>query len=272
VDIQVFKPKNEILRKHINNYYIFQQEDKKEISYLTFPNPYSIVSVLNNVELKHFPNAIVAEFNSNKSLISDLTLSYRKPILIRYKGIIKEISICFKPLGLNAFIEQSKEPISEKTPFFPYVDYKEKMGKIINVTNTDEIILELESYLLSKLSNFEHPFLHQFINDVEINARTSIGELSNKYGVSQKTLIKHTKSHLGRTPSEFIKVVRFHKAMKEYFKNEKSTLSLTQVGYAVSFFDQAHMIKDFKSLTGFTPRKFFKNLNPTKGELNWIFL
>jgi len=272
VNIQVLKPTSEILKKHINNYYIFHQADSKEITYLTFPNPYSIVSVLNNVELRHLPNMMVAEFNCDKSLISDLTLSYKKPILIKYKGIIKEISICFKPLGLNAFIEHSKEPISEKDPFFPYPDYKEKMSEIINLTNTDEIILQLESYLLSKLSNFKHPFLHQFINDVAINSSTSIGELSKKYGVSQKTLIKHTKSYLGRTPSEFIKVVRFYKAMKEYFKDEKRTLSLTEIGYAVSFFDQSHMIKDFKTLTGFTPRTFFKNLNPTKGELNWIFL
>ncbi len=272
MNIQVFKPQNEILKDYVFSYYLLNNDNNKETTYLTFPKPYSIVSVNKNAKVSYLPNTMVIESDGNGSLTSDLTLSYKKPILIKYKGSVKEITIYFKPLALYAFIEHPGESISENDSFLPYPDYKEKMSEIIDLTSTDEIILQLESYLLSKLSKFKHPFLHQFIDDVTINSRTSIGELSKEYGISQKTLIKHTKSYLDRTPSEFIKVVRFHKALKEYYKTEKGTLSLIEIGYMASFFDQAHMIKDFKTLTGFTPRAFFKNLNHTKGELNWIFL
>ncbi len=272
MNVQVFKPKNELLKAHIKNYYVLQQADNNEIAYLTFPNPYSIVTILTNVKLKHSPNKMVAEYNDKQSLISDLTISYNKPIMINYKGRIKEISICFKPLGLNAFTNNSVVDVPEKLYFFPYPDYKERMSEIINLSNSDEIISLLESYLLSKFSKFEHPFLYQFIKDVSVESRNSIKELSDKYGISQKTLIQHTKTHLGRTPSEFIRVVRFHNALDNYFKDNKRAFSMTEISYMVSFFDQAHMIKDFKKFTGFTPKTFFNNLNPTEGELNWIFI
>lgn len=271
MDLQVFKPKNEQLKKYIKNYYIFQQNKNEKTTYLTFPNPNSIVSVLNKVDLKHSPNQINVNHNPNNSITSDLTLSYKKPILINYNGIVKEISICFKPLGINAFISKAENTISEKD-FFPYLNYKEKMTELFHLSNNENIISDLEKYLLSKLSNFTHPFLYHFIDILSKNPNTSLHQFSNQFGISQKTLIKHAKIYLYRTPSEFRRSLRFYQALNEYIHTQGSPISLTSIGYAAHFFDQAHMIRDFKALTGYTPKQFFNYLKSINGELNWIYL
>lgn len=273
MNIQIIKPENEKLKKYINYYYILKQTNEtKKITYLTFPNPYSIVSVLESADLRYAPNQMSVTHAPDAPLTSDLTLSYKKSILISYAGKVKEVSICFKPLGINAFIENSVKHNSEKVPFFPYDDYQQKMTEVLSAEKESEVLHLLETYLLSKLSDFDHPFLFKFVEDVSSNLSVPLAELATKYLVSQKTLIKHTQKYLARTPSHFKKSVRFHQALLKYLGADKKILSLTDISNMACFFDQAHMIKDFKSLTGYSPHRFFKLLSSQKGNLNWIFL
>jgi AraC-like DNA-binding protein len=47
---------------------------------------------------------------------------------------------------------------------------------------------------------------------------------------------------------------------------------MTELSYIIDFFDQSHMITTFKSLTGYTPKIFFKNLvTIDQGKIHWIF-
>ena len=184
MNLELFKPTSDILKQYINNYYILRKDDNKKTTYLTFPNPNSIVSVLDKAELCHSPNVMDVKYNPEAPLVSDVTLSYKNPILIRYNGLVKEVSICFKPLGLNAFMSNSTEIANEKRPFFPYGDYKESMQEIIRLTDSHYLIEELERYLLSKLKPFDHPFLPQFVDDINNTTDTSLRELAKKYGVS----------------------------------------------------------------------------------------
>jgi AraC-like DNA-binding protein len=48
---------------------------------------------------------------------------------------------------------------------------------------------------------------------------------------------------------------------------------LTTIAYAANYFDQAHMTKEFKSITGKSPKDFFKNLTTMEqGQINWSFV
>ena len=52
--------------------------------------------------------------------------------------------------------------------------------------------------------------------------------------------------------------------------NEKT--SLTELSHFIDFFDQSHMIENFKSLTKLTPRTFFENLTTMENSnVHWIF-
>ncbi|MCZ8196882.1 MAG: helix-turn-helix domain-containing protein [Flavobacterium sp.] len=274
--IKFFKPKSEILQKYIEGYY-FLTNTKADlpIEYYTFPNNYSIVSIIEDSEVLFSENIAVIKEKKGHPLNSDLICHYKKPIKLRYEGNINEITFYFKPLGLNAFLEKSLCHYTNDffANFIPFDDYKEIFVVIMKENDLDKKIELIESYWLSKLKEFQHPFLHQIIEDLKDTQRDySISDLAKKYSITRQNLTKHFESNLCKSPSDFKKIQRFREALKSQI-NSKSKNNLTELSYDMLFYDQSHLIKDFKSLTGLTPKKFFKNLSPQEdGQINWLFV
>jgi AraC-like DNA-binding protein len=113
----------------------------------------------------------------------------------------------------------------------------------------------IERFLLSQL---QHSDPDTLISEavrliMSANGTLRISELSQKLYISQSPLEKRFRKTVGATPKKFSSIIRLHSAINNY-ANDKS---LTELGYASGYFDQAHFIKDFKQFTGETPEKFF---------------
>lgn len=272
--IETFKPQNKELQKHIESFYILEHSaNEDDISYLTFPSIFSIVAVVLNAEnIKTF-ESITTKFTKSKSLETSLVCKFNVPICFKYQGNIKEICIYFKPLGLNAFLKKQLITYSQSyfDAFVPFSDYEKEMKKILKTENKTLLTESLEKYWLSKMIGFHHPFLRNAISKIQENPKISTLELANEFNVSQKTFILHFKKHLCKTPSEYKKILRFRKALTEMQESNKKT-NLTELSYIIEFFDQSHMVSNFKSLTGFSPKTFFKNLTTLENSnIHWIF-
>jgi len=279
MNIQLYRPGNHILQNFIEYFYILTKDSKEEaVTYLTFPNIYSMVSINYQALIKTNGNKVTVEFNTDNLLVSGLAVRYKQPLLIEYTGAANEITICFKPLGLNAFLEHPvsfyAKNDSLENNFLPFDDFLQEMITIMLIQNDEKKIASMEDYWISKLKGVSHPFLYQALNDILLpnNKEMTIAEIARKNKISQKTLIKHFEQHIGKTPSDFRKIVRFRNALKQ--KALENTMdNLTDITYISSYFDQSHMIKDFKALTGYTPKEFFKKLSSSyDGKINWIFL
>jgi len=272
--IKIFQPQNKALQKYIKCFYILTHSESDEnISYLTFPSTFSIVTTLLNAENIVIPNKIITKFTANNILETSLVCRFNKPICFQYEGKIREVCIYFKPLGLNAFLKKPLETYSKGNfnSFIPFIDYQSSMETILPMNNKD-LISNLEKYWLEKVIGFEHYFLNDAVDSLINNPNQTTIKLAKKYNISQKTLISHFKKHLCKTPSEFKKILRFRKALTVKTKDDTIT-KLTELSYISNFFDQSHMINDFKSLTGFTPKIFFKNLSVLgDNKINWIFI
>lgn len=274
MQIETFKPQNKNLQKYIESFYILEHSrDEHKISYLTFPSLYSIVAVVNNAENIVSKDNITTKFSKSKSLDTSLVCRFNIPICFKYEGKIKEICIYFRPLGLNAFLKKQLACYSQNSfdPFIPFPDYENEMKKILNTENKKLLIGNLERYWSNKIIGFYHPFLSNAILKIEENPKITTLELAKEFSVSQKTLISQFKKHLCKTPSEYKKILRFRKALTKMKESSEKT-KLTELSYIVDFFDQSHMISDFKSLTGYPPKIFFKNLTTIKdSSTHWIF-
>jgi AraC-like DNA-binding protein len=279
MNIQLYRPGNHLLQNFIEYFYILTKDSKEEaVTYLTFPNIYSMVSINYHALIKTNGNQVTVEYNEDNLLVSGLAVRYKQPLLIEYAGAANEVTICFKPLGLNAFLEHPvsfyAKNDSLENNFLPFDDFLQEMINIMLIQNDEKKIASMEDYWISKLKGVSHPFLYQALNDILLpnNKEMTIAEIARKNKISQKTLIKHFEQHLGKTPSDFRKIVRFRNALKQ--KALENTMdNLTDITYISSYFDQSHMIKDFKALTGYTPKEFFKKLSSSyDGKINWIFL
>lgn len=275
--IRLYKPRHALLTKYIECIYILTQTSvDNSAKYLTFPTIFTIVSISEKSRAVVKENDITVEHEPDGSVETNLVGNFNQPVLVQYRGAINEITIYFKPLGLNAFLDN--DLISYGTgpfdDFNPFKDYKGRMAGILSLDSDEEKLHSLELYWLSKLRGFEHPVLETIINRMmdDDEQSLSMSELAKISGVSRSTISKLFKRHLCKTPSQFRKIIRFRNVLTEYLSVNPET-RLTSITYNLNYFDQSHMIKDFKALTNFTPRKFFSRITKLEdGQIIWLFI
>ena len=126
----------------------------------------------------------------------------------------------------------------------------------------------LESGLLSQYQSrlSGNPFVEFVITQIMTAPnRCSLREIARKVGYSQKHLIKIFKDHVGVTPKEFLRVIRFQRAIEEI--ERRQVTSWTAVAHDCGYYDQSHFIADFKRFSGLTPTQYLDQ----KGQvLNYV--
>lgn len=80
-----------------------------------------------------------------------------------------------------------------------------------------------------------------------------IKDMAAKLNTSQSPLEKRFRSIVGTSPKKFASIIRLQSLINDF----PAGLSMTEIGYKIGYYDQAHFIKDFKTFTGETPEKFF---------------
>lgn len=273
MQLQYFTPKNKLLARYMEGYYFLEKErDEPALDYLTFPNNFSIISVLADADIQFAGNDVHISEKAEGDFTSQLICHYEKPIRIRYEGRVKEITFYFKPLGLNAFIDRPLQQYLGDSfrSFLPFEDYEAVMKSILAEDSLEEQRNSLEKYWLSKFLGFEHQLLQHILSDLADNTQEyAIAQLAAKYHTSRQNISRLFGLHVGKTPSEFKKIQRFRQTMSKNMNGR----NLTTLGYDNSFYDQSHLIRDFKSFTGLTPKSFFRSISlQENATINWLFL
>lgn len=84
-----------------------------------------------------------------------------------------------------------------------------------------------------------------------LSHNTSAFDLSDKhcntFGLSARQLRRLSQTHLGLSPRDFCRVVRFQRAVHQLYQGGQTPWT--------EYFDQAHCVREFKSLAGVTPRE-----------------
>lgn len=274
--IKIYKPKSNLLEKYIDFFYVIKRnEHENPITYFGFPSNIVFLTMIKNSKVLVNENELIIEGQIGDNISSVLIVDTQKQAPCTYKGACDEITIYFKPLGINSFLSEPlcnyiKGSISE---FNPYDDYRTTIKSIFQSTDNEDRIAQLENYLLAKFNNFEHPFLYEAVQKaLDTNQYPiKVEALAKAFNTSRTTLHKEFLKHIGTNPNQFIKIERFRKAVRQFTTNSTKE-QLTDIAYMAEYFDQSHMIKDFKALTGYSPKTFFSKLSQLEnGTINWIF-
>ncbi|WP_165776583.1 helix-turn-helix domain-containing protein [Maribacter sp. 4G9] len=256
------------MRKYIDGYYFMAKgESELPVHYLTFPYNLCFVTTTQNSNVKIGEEKIIVTPSKKKKIVTDLVVRFNKPFKVVYQEPTNEITIKFKPLGLNRFVANLSDYLINGfyMDFQPFDDLNTEMQSIFGIVNKEEQIERLESYWLSKLKNVELDRLENIVADIE--SERTIAEIAKKHQISRQYLNKIFLKNLGKTPSEYRKVHKFRRALLDFQKVN----NLTELSYESLFYDQSHFIKEFKSLTNINPSFFFKNIDSNK-EIAWLFL
>jgi AraC-like DNA-binding protein len=94
---------------------------------------------------------------------------------------------------------------------------------------------------------------------------TSVEGYACATNMSLRNFQRRFKEQVGIPPKLYLEIFRFNHALKQKIMYPGQTW--TSIAYECGYFDQMHLIKDFKAFTGFTPFDFFKHQHPEQVQL-----
>lgn len=263
--IQLIKPNSEILKKHIEGFYLFNGKTTDSLKYLAFPHFNTGLSIFKGVTINRQQwNIKICESNK-KNINIEVLGKYTCPLLIEYLGKVEEISIIFKPLGVNRFFQAYFDQIAP--------EYSQELNNPlwtefgVNYFKNNWNLNQLESYLLSQLND------NQILDNLELSLQylngikeeIPIADIAKLIGYNPKTFQRLFKKHVGCTPIEYKRICKFRNSIIAKFDSIEIK-TLTDLSYENGFFDQSHFIKEFKKLTHHNPKDFFKSAKKVDGE------
>jgi AraC-like DNA-binding protein len=89
------------------------------------------------------------------------------------------------------------------------------------------------------------------------HGRVPIGRLSAELGWSRKRIAARFREQIGTTPKAFARLVRFEHARR--LATEAQEPEWGRIALECGYYDQSHLINDFRAVTGRTPETFFQD-------------
>lgn len=186
-----------------------------------------------------------------------------RPLEIQPAGKTGIFSVRFHPNGFLPFatipIKEMKNTAVSLEKLFGK-DGQEIEEKILTANSTSKRIKLIEAFLLNRLTDtktIDRMVKSTVTTILTANGQFSIDELSKQTNINRRQLERKFSSAIGLSPKQLSKTIRLQATLK-ILLNKKFT-SLTALAYENKYYDQAHFIKDFKELTGFTPKEFYGN-------------
>lgn len=148
---------------------------------------------------------------------------------------------------------------------------RELREQLLNTASIPQMFLIVEKFLLQQAGDALHAntpskCVEYAVSNI-MNQPNILGfqQFSRQIGYSQKHFIDLFKKQVGVPPKQYLKIMRFQKAIQE-IENNKS-IQWSSIATESGFYDQAHFINDFKSFSGFTPNEYMKRKTES---LNYI--
>jgi AraC-like DNA-binding protein len=133
---------------------------------------------------------------------------------------------------------------------------KELNEKMAEARNVFERLKIVEDFFEKRLSG-------QYIKDATIDSairlirsqqgKTDVKMLADYCCLSTKQFERRFRVWTGFTPKLYTRILRFENVLCRYHSLE----TLTETAFQCGYFDQAHLIRDFKEFTGYSPTKYF---------------
>ncbi len=181
-------------------------------------------------------------------------------------GNVDMIVVVFQPFGARAFFNL---PMSE---FFNNcisvndigdIALKELEKQIQNNPDSLSSIDLIEKHFVKQLHSFDDYNYKRIVAAIEAvnnQPQIEITSLSDIACLSYKQFTRIFTEYVGAKPKEFTRIIRFQRAL--YILQTNPKISLTQLAFECGYYDQPHLIKEFRIFAGCTPTEFIAACNP----------
>ncbi len=166
----------------------------------------------------------------------------------------------FRPGGLRCFSEQSTCGLTNHVVPAAQI-FGPKVLCIAERLRPSDAIDQMSSFLgqIPTNRNPQAEFAGQLTDLIaEDSTLTKVSALAKKAGTSVRSLERLFDQHVGVSPKWVIRRYRLHEVLERLHSNQ--TISFSQLAAELAYADQAHLIRDFQQLTGYTPVRYQKSV------------
>jgi AraC-like DNA-binding protein len=170
------------------------------------------------------------------------------------------LGVHFKPGGAYPFFGQATELLNlfESLDVFwghSAVILREKLLEAYSPACRFRI---LESFLLSELKTFSlNSAVAATLNDLRwVFKSRPVAQVAKQVGISPKHFIELFSREVGLTPKLFCRIQRFQSILR--LAETTGEAQWAALATASGYYDQAHLIHEFRDLAGYTPSQYVK--------------
>jgi AraC-like DNA-binding protein len=118
----------------------------------------------------------------------------------------------------------------------------------------------LDAVLLKRLADARPPsegMVWAWRRLVETDGRIAVGALTEELGWSRKRIVARFREEVGLPPKAMARLLRFERA-RELAKRAQRP-DWPRIAVECGYYDQSHLVNDFRAVTGRTPATFFQD-------------
>lgn len=186
--------------------------------------------------------------------------------IIRIDSKISVIGVHFKPGGSTSFLGlPARELYNQRVGLDELWQGRaaELRDRLIAAATLENRFLILEQFLLMMmhlpdrttfLQNHRHPVVDFALREFRQMPIPSVSAVTNQIGCSARHFNQLFRDQVGLTPKLFCRVRRLRQVL--YLLAGKEHVDWADLAFICGYFDQAHLIHDFRSLAGCTPTEY----------------
>lgn len=185
---------------------------------------------------------------------------YSRPFHIDPSESTAVIGVLFHPGAAGMFFPVAAHELHNTDIALSELDPGEAdrlLNDVCSRTGEHAQFLAVERYLNQKLANAApiHPAVRYAVEHLSREgAVSSIRRLQLDTGLSHTRFIQLFRENVGLTPKLFCRVRRFHTLLDRVGKG--TPVNWAQLAVDCGYFDQAHLIRDFRAFAGATPLEY----------------
>ena len=265
MNIQTIQPCGE-LQPYIDFFYLIQEDDDNFLStHFSFPHVANVISIYKEADYFAKPGEVKIFESLKNKFLSIVQSKCQVPLKVTLSGRTDRISIFFKSLGLNHFINvplstQIGKVVNRFTVWENDTSFIECLEECFNETDNHKRIKRVEKFLLSKLDDTPLGYIEKAVTLLaDFETERTIEEIARCLHVSGRTFNRHFKQMVGVSPAEYRSIARFRHSLNNKLFS-KQFQRLTDIAYNSNFYDQSYFTRIYKKLTGSHPATFFKQV------------
>jgi len=200
------------------------------------------------------------EKNNHSQLVEYCSLvpAFKKEVKVYQKPYTTCLGARFRPGAIQQLTNYSLADLS--APTYPLEELMPELAELamdeaIKQTPATLIIKKINDWLIKQTTSpKKNQTTTMFISKtIKNKGSILIKDFCSSFGIHKSTLEKNFKHETGLSPKQYSNLIRFNNLLNSMLFN---SLNLTKTGYDLGYFDQSHMIKDFKKIVGFSPTDF----------------